>query len=138
MKLKALAMVALLLAPSTVASAQQGRTSGDATKRVYDWCMRAPTGTIAECSCVAGFYAGVTAPDELQVIAAVVDFIAPDGSVPNMDGMVAAMQASKADLNLTDARYNELIQRFTTFEEIGTKGDNACVPLKNHIVALTE
>lgn len=138
MKLKALAVVALLLAPSTVASAQQTRTAGDAAKRVYNWCMRAPSGSISECSCIAGFYAGVTASDEFQVIAAVVDFISADGEVANMDGMVAAMQAAKVDLNLTDARYNELIERFTKFDEIGSKGDNACMPLSDHVKSLTE
>jgi hypothetical protein len=138
MKLKVLAVVALLLAPSTAASAQQTRTAADAAKRVYNWCMRAPSGSIAECSCVAGFYAGVTEPDEFQVVAAVVDFISADGEVADMNGMVAAMQAAKVDLNLTDARYNELIERFTKFEETGSKGDSVCGPLKDHVKSLTE
>lgn len=135
MKLKALAIVALLLAPPTIASAQQTPSPGDAAKRVYNWCMRSSSGSVAECSCVAGFYAGVTAPDEFQMIAAVVDFIAPDGSVPDTDGMLAALKTSKTNLNLTDARYDELIQRFSTFGEIGTKGDGICVPLKEHAAA---
>ena len=138
MKLKTLAVAALLMAPPPIAFAQQARDPAAAAKRVYNWCMRAPSGSIAECSCVAGFYAGVTEPDEFQVVAAVVDFISADGEVADMNGMVAAMQAAKVDLNLTDARYNDLIERFTKFDEIGSKGDSVCGPLKDHVKSLTE
>ena len=100
--------------------------------RQSNWCMRSPSGTTAECSCVAGFYAGATEEDEFQLVSAVVDFIAADGDVPDMPGMQAAMKAAKTDLNLTDARYDELIQRFLKFDELGAKGDGICVPLTAH------
>lgn len=131
MKLSILAIAALLLAPIPTAVAQTSDISA-AGKRVYDWCRRSAQGSVSECSCVSGFYAGATEPDEFQMIAAMVDHIGPNGDVPDMNAMQAAMQAAKVNLKLTDTRYNELIQRFLKFEELGAKGDSICVPLKDH------
>ena len=60
MKLSVLAVAALLFIPLAPAGAQQADSREAAAKRVFNWCMRLPTGSQSECGCVAGFYAGAT------------------------------------------------------------------------------
>ena len=47
MKLKAFAIAALLMAPQPFAVAQQADARAAAGNKIFDWCKRLPTGTVA-------------------------------------------------------------------------------------------
>lgn len=132
MKLKALAVAALLMAPPPFAIAQQPDARAAAGNKVFDWCKRLPTGSVAECSCVAGFYAGVTEDDEFQLIAVIVDFITQDGDISDVPAMQVVVNAHKAAVGMSDERLQELATRFSNFAAIGEKADAVCVPVKDH------
>lgn len=133
MKLKALAVVALLMSPLPTAAAQTTDARGAAANKIYDWCQRLPSGTVSECSCVAGFYAGVTEDDEFQLIAVIVDYITADGGISDTTAMQAAVNAHQTAVGMTDDRLQELATRFTNFASIGAKADSICVPIKDHV-----
>lgn len=132
MKRHALAVAAMLIIPVTPVAAQQPGAAGAAALKVYNWCMRLPTGSVSECSCVARFFAGATEEDEYQVIGALVDFIGPDGAIADPDGVLAAITAHQQSVGLSDERLSELMERFLTFGELGEKSDAICVPVKDH------
>ena len=132
MKLKAFAIAALLMAPPPFAVAQQADARAAAGNKIFDWCKRLPTGTVAECSCVAGFYAGVTEDDEFQLIAVVVDYITADGEISDIPAMQASVSAHQVAVGMTTERLQELATRFGNFAAIGEKADSICVPVKDH------
>jgi len=132
MQLKALAVAALLMAPTPFAIAQQPDARAAAANKIFDWCERLPTGSVSECSCVVGFYAGVTQDDEFQLIAVVVDFITQDGEISDIPAMQVAVNAHKVAVGMSDARLQELATGFSNFGAIGEKADGVCVPVKDH------
>ncbi len=135
MTLKILAVVALMLAPLLVAHAQNDAARAEAGTRVYDWCARLPTGSVSECSCVAGFFAGVTEDDEFQLISIIIDYITDDGGITDVPAMQAAVAAHKTAVGMSDERLQELATRFGDFGSIGDKADAICVPMKDHAEA---
>ncbi len=130
MKPHALAVVAMLVIPLSPAGAQQQDPRGAAAQRVFNWCMRLPTGSQPECGCVAGFYAGATADDEFRLIGAMVDYITPDGGISDNGAMVAAMMAEKNAIGMSQDRFNEIVEGFGAFGELGAKADGVCVPVE--------
>lgn len=130
MKLSVLAVAALLFIPLAPAGAQQAESRSAAAKRVFNWCMRLPTGSQSECGCVAGFYAGATKDDEFEMIAAFVDFITPEGGISDNDGMIAAVRKRQSEMSMSDERFNEIFEGFATFDELGTRADSYCLPVE--------
>ena len=128
-KLKAFVAAVLLLAPFPAAVAQQSDARAIAAGKVFDWCKSPPTTTVAQCTCIAGFFAGATEDDEFQLIGVLVPFIAPDGSIADMPSMQSAAQAHKTAAGMTDARFLELVDRFTKFGSLGAKSDTICEAL---------
>ena len=130
MKLSVLAVAALLFIPLAPAGAQQADSREAAAKRVFNWCMRLPTGSQSECGCVAGFYAGATEDDEYEMIAAFVDFITPEGGISDNDGMIAAVRKRQTEMSMSEERFNEIFQGFATFGELGARADSYCLPVE--------
>lgn len=133
MKLHVVALTALVFAPFTPATAQITTSPGDASSRVYNWCMKRPDGTPGECGCVAGFYAGVTEDDAFRLVARLVELMNQDGSFDDEAAMVAALQEEAAGQSISEARFNEIVESFATFDLLGQKADSICVPLKGKI-----
>lgn len=132
MKLFAFAIASLLALPlGAAATAQSPDDRGRAAQDVYNWCMRLPTGTPAECGCVAGFYAGYTAEDEFQIVATMLGHIGTDLKVADPAAMQAALQDEKAYLQISDTRFDEIMAGFAQFGEIGDMADAICVPVEN-------
>ncbi len=132
MKLRALTIAAMLFAPLAPANAQPPDPRGVAAVKVYDWCMRLPTGTVAECSCVSGFFAGATEEDEFQVLAVLVDFIDVEGAITNVDNLRAAVAAHQQSTGLTPERLDVLLDRFAAFDALGGKADAVCMPIETN------
>lgn len=130
MKLSVLAVAALLFIPLAPAGAQQEGGRAAAATRIFNWCMRLPTGSESECGCVAGFYAGATADDEFRIVGAMVDYITPEGGISDNDAMTAAVLAEKETLDLTDERFDEIVAGFATFDQLGVKADAICLPVE--------
>ena len=130
MKLSVLAVTALLFIPLAPAGAQQQEPRAIAAQRIFNWCMRLPTGSQSECGCVAGFYAGATADDEYEMVGAFVDFITPEGGISDTDGMVAAVRQHQKDMNMSDERFNEIFEGFAAFGELGERADSYCLPVE--------
>lgn len=132
MKPFAFAIVGLLALPlGAAATAQSPDDRGRAAQNVYNWCMRLPTGTPAECGCVAGFYAGYTAEDEFQIVSTMLDHIGVDLQVKDTAAMQQALLDEKAYLQMSDARFDEIIAGFAQFGEVGDMADAVCVPVEN-------
>ncbi len=138
MKLSVAAVAALLFIPLAPAGAQQQDSRAAAAQRVFNWCMRLPTGSHSECGCVTGFYAGATADDEFRIIGAMVDYITPEGGISDNDAMTAAVLAEKEVLALTDERFDEIVAGFATFDQLGVKADAICLPVENAANALSD
>lgn len=130
MQLSVLAATALLFIPLVPAAAQQQEPRAAAAQRIFNWCMRLPTGSPSECGCVAGFYAGATAEDEFVIIGAMVDFITPEGGISDNDAMVTALQAEKDASGMSDERFGEIMDGFAAFDELGAIADGVCVPVE--------
>ena len=138
MKLRALAVSALLFVPLAPAGAQPQDARGAAAERIFNWCMRLDSGSPSECGCVAGFYAGVTEDDEYQIIGAMVDFITEEGGISDQEAMETAVLDQKAALQITDERFNEIVTGFAAFDQLGAKADGICLPVKNAANALAD
>lgn len=137
MKLSALATLALLFIPLAPAAAQPQEPRAAAAQRVFNWCMRLPTGSPSECGCVAGFYAGATADDEFLLIGAMVDFITPEGGISDEDGVAAAVLAQKEASKMSDERFDEIVEGFAAFDQLGVKADGICLPVESAANALS-
>ncbi len=140
MKLRAVALLALLVGPFAPASAQQtlDTSPGAGAVRIYDWCLTLETGSVSECSCVAGFYAGATQPDELQLLSSVVRFFDANGEIADPEPMRVALAEMKAALNLTEERYGEILNGFLSFGELGPIADGVCLPLETRVEAAAQ
>jgi hypothetical protein len=135
MKMSALGLCALLVGVLSPASAQVTTSPGDAAVRVYNWCLKLPQGSMSECSCVAGFYAGATAEDEFRIIGAMMEFMTPEGGVTDEQAMVAALLAEAKAQAIDDDRLDEIMANFATFDMLGEKADSICVPVESHVEA---
>jgi hypothetical protein len=135
MKLHVVALFALVFAPFTQASAQVTTSAGDASTRVYNWCMKRPDGTPGECGCVAGFYAGVTEDDAFRLLARLVEHLTFDGNISDPDAMSAAVLEEANAQSVTQDRFEAIMADFATFDQLGIKADSICVPLKGEIEA---
>ena len=131
MKSHALVLFALLFASLTPASAQITTSPGDASTRIYNWCMARPDGTIGECACVAGFYAGATEDDTFRIVARLVEYLSPDGSVTDPEAMGVALREEAAGQSISSERFAEIMASFATFDQVGVKADSVCLPLKS-------
>lgn len=120
----------MLFIPFGPAGAEQQDARGAAAQKIFNWCMRLDSGSPSECGCVAGFYAGATDDDEYQMVAAIVDFITPEGEISDMEAMQAAVMAEKDVLQLTDERLDEIIETFLVFDQLGVKADGVCIPVE--------
>lgn len=135
MKLHGFALSALLLVPFMPASAQVTTSPGDASKRIYDWCMKRPDGTPGECGCVAGFYAGATEDDAFRLVARLVENMTSDGAFEDEAVMLAALREEAAGQSISDERFKEILEDFATFDQLGAKSDSVCVPLQGVVEA---
>lgn len=136
MKLHAMALSALLLVPIVPASAQVTNSPGDASKRIYDWCMKRPDGMPGECGCVAGFYAGATEDDAFRLVARLVEHLTPIGVISDQASMIAALREEATGQSISGERFSEILESFGSFDMLGVKSDSICVPLRGGIQAL--
>jgi hypothetical protein len=131
MKLQVIALSALLLSPAAmVAPAQAQLSSGEAAKRVYNWCLQLETGSPSECACVAGFFAGATDDDAYRMLATMIGYLKSDGQISDQDAMLAALEAEKQSQRISDERYAEILDHLVTFDSLGAKADAICVPIE--------
>lgn len=133
MKIRSFALAALLAAPLAPASAQTPGDPGKAAREVYDWCLTLETGSVSECACVTGFYAGATAEDEFQIFATSLRFSNPQGEITDVSALLAALTARQAELGMTEQRFEEIMTRFADFGALGEKADAICMPVEAHV-----
>ncbi len=133
MKLRVAALCAFLAMPIAPASAQPTTSPGDASRRVYDWCMKRPDGTPGECGCVVGFYAGATEDDAFRLVARLVEHLSFDGAITDQDAMSAALIEEANAQSITADRFDAIMADFAAFDQLGVKADSICVPLKDEI-----
>jgi len=135
MKLHVVALTALFFVPLAPASAQVTTSAGDASTRVYNWCMKRPDGTPGECGCVSGFYAGVTEDDAFRLLARLVEYLTSDGDITDQAAMSAALVEEANGQSITSDRYSAIMADFANFDQLGVKADSICVPLKGRLEA---
>jgi hypothetical protein len=135
MKIRILAVAALFVAPIAAAQQPPDTSPGAAAIRIYDWCLELETGTVSECACVAGFYAGATEPDEFSLLSSTVPYFDINGDVEDVDAMRADLLNMKAALSMTEERYNEILAGFAAFGELGPRADAVCIPVESEAVA---
>lgn len=132
MKVLAFALSTLLAAPLAPAYAQTPAEAGAAARQVYDWCLKLDTGSVSECACVSGFYAGATDADAFQMIATSLQFFNKDGQVADFPGLQAALATRKSQLGMSDARFSEIVDKFADLGALGEKADSVCTPIEEH------
>ncbi len=133
-------MRALILATVTAfavgaAGLAHGQAGGDglalSTSQIYDACVNNNQGPPLECSCMAGFYGGRLQADEYRLIAVLNRFVEPGGGVRDMPAAQRAIRNEASALGLSDQRFGQIMQRFSTMETDGAYGDQVCVVMRN-------
>lgn len=117
---------------SGVAIAQQSDdTLSTAATSIYDACRQNQHGTPTECACAAGFYAGRLQEDEYRVLSVLNQYIGSDGKVTDMQAARQAMRDAATRWGISDQRFTQIMQRFSSMNVDGGYGDRACVPLRD-------
>ncbi len=104
---------------------------GVSSSQLYDACIANGQGGATECACMAGFYGGRLREDEYRLISIINQYTDAQGNVPDMPGVQRALQTERQRMGMSDARFAQIMQRFTQMEADGAYGDNICVPLRN-------
>jgi hypothetical protein len=129
MKSHVIALSALVFAPLAFAQ-DVPATQGAAALRIYNWCLTLPTGSVSECSCVAGYFAAATDEDEFQILSVAVEHFDIDGSIKDENAVLGAMFGMRDQLGLSEDRFTAIMNRFATFEALGTAADAVCIPVE--------
>jgi len=126
-----LAALAAAAALSASGPAQAQASLATSASQLYDACIRNGQGGPTECACMAGFYGGRLREDEYRMISIINQYTDAQGNVPDMPGVQRALQVERQRMGMSEARFGQIMQRFTQMETDGAYGDNICVPLRN-------
>ena len=137
MKLYTLALSALLFLPLAPATAQVTTSPGDASKRVYNWCMKRPDAMPTECACSAGFYAGVLDDDAFRILTRMLEQASPDGGIDDADALNAAIIEEAIGQLISSARIDQILKDLGALEQLSAKSDSICMPLRSSTKART-
>lgn len=121
----------LALASAAPAPASAQATLAASAGQLYDSCIRNAQGGPTECACMAGFYGGRLREDEYRLIAIINRYTDAQGNVPDMPGVQRALQVERERMGMSQERFGQIMQRFTTMETDGAYGDNICVALRD-------
>ncbi len=84
----------------------------------------------AECACIVGFFAGRMAEDEFHLIAVVNQYIDAQGNIRDMAAAQQALQNTRIRLGINEARFAQIMQRFTELTADSAYGDRVCMALR--------
>jgi len=115
------------------ANAQTPAQTGTAAKQVYDWRLKPEAGSVSGCASVSGFYAGATDADEFQIFATSLRFSDSQWQVTDITGLQAALASRRAELTMTDDRFNEIVGNFAGYGLLGERADSTCMPIEEHV-----
>lgn len=119
------------LAGFAVAQNGDGReTLPLSASEMYDSCI-ANGASKTECACTAGFYGGRLKPDEFRMVAVLSGHLGPDGEIKDPAAAVQDMQSQAQAIGMDDARFEEVMARFSTMDRDGAYGDQVCVALRD-------
>lgn len=119
---------AVIVLGATPAAAQL-TDRAESSKSIFQSCMTLATATAGECACVAGYYAGVAQPDELEMTATILKYMDAQGGIADQAGLVAGFAATKQKLQLDDTAYKDLLTRLDGYSDMGPSIDEVCVPV---------
>ena len=129
----ALAIVACVsgLAGFAVAQSGDGRESlPDSASDMYDNCV-AVGGSATECACTVGFYGGRLKADEFRMVSVLNRHLGPDGELADPAAALADMRTEATAMGVSDDRFMDIMDRFSTMDRDGSYGDNVCVVLRD-------
>ena len=129
----ALAIAAGVGGVAGFAVAQNGigrETLPTSSSEMFDNCV-AIGGTATECACTVGFYGGRLAPDEFRMTSVLNGYIGEDGEITDPAAALEAMRTEARTMERSDARFMEVMERFSRMEEDGGYGDQVCVFLRD-------
>jgi hypothetical protein len=115
--------------PAPRASAQDAL--GASSTALFNACVNNAQGGSTECACMAGFYGGRLAEDEFRILAALNPHISATGEVPDMNAAHQSMFAARDSMGMSDERFDEVMQRFSSMNIDGAYGDRICVALRD-------
>lgn len=100
------------------------------SSQIYDACVTNNQGPPLECACMAGFYGGRLEADEYRLISVLNRFVGPGGEVRDMPATQRAIRDEAVSMGLSDRRFGEIMQRFSTMEVDGAYGDRVCMVMR--------
>lgn len=119
------------LAGFAVAQSGDGReTLPQSASDLYDRCI-ANDGSKTECACTAGFYGGRLKPDEFRMVSVLSGHLGPDGELTDPAAALQDMRTEAQVIGMGDARFQEVMERFSTMDRDGAYGDQVCVGLRD-------
>lgn len=122
----AAAAAAIVVGVSGLAHGQQSDMVALSSSQIYDACIANNQGPALECACMAGFYGGRLQADEYRIISVLNRFVGPGGEVRDMPAAQRAIRDEAVAIGLSDARFAQVMERFSTMEIDGAYGDRVC------------
>ncbi len=119
------------LAGFAVAQKGDGReTLPESASQMYDSCV-ANGLSRTECACTVGFYGGRLKADEFRLVSVLNRHLAPDGQIVDPANALEELRSEARALGVSDARYEDIMARFSTMDQDGIYGDQVCVVLRD-------
>jgi hypothetical protein len=117
------------------ASVTLAQTTSDAVSMsaiaLRDACVANGQGADLECSCVAGFFGGRLQEDEFHMLGVINRYVDSAGNVPDMTGVQAALASARVRFGVSEARFAEIMARFTELQTDGFFADRICTALRD-------
>lgn len=120
-----------VLGVATFASSQQTDPVPMSSSAIYDACIANNQGPPTECACMAGFFGGRLPAEEFRLLSVLNRHVDSSGNVSNMDVARQALVDESNRMGLSQDRFRQAMQRFSTMNEDGAYGDRVCVALRN-------
>lgn len=102
---------------------------GESAVQMYDTCAANGYGAL-ECACMAGFYGGRLQPEEFRLLAVLNAHVDANGDIGDMPAAQQAMRSEAARIGMSDERFLQAMQRFSTMDRDGAEGDQVCTALR--------
>ena len=97
---------------------------------MYDHCV-ANDLSRTECACTVGFYGGRLKADEFRLVSVLHRHLAADGQLIDPAAAIEDIRSEARALGMSDARFDEVMDRFGAMEQDGAYGDQVCVVLRD-------
>lgn len=127
----AAAAAAIVVGVSGLAHGQGNESLALSSSQIYDACITNNQGPALECACMAGFYGGRLQADEYRLLSVLNRFVGPGGEIADMPAVQRAIRAEAVAMGLSDQRFGQVMERFSTMQTDGAYGDQICMVMRN-------